>query len=99
MDMQRLMQQANAVQRQLKKIEEELEATVYTGQNNGVEIQINGKHEVVSVFIPADLLSGENQELVQDLVQLAANQAVKAADEDRQAKMGVLTQGVSFPGV
>ena len=99
MDMQRLMQQANAMQRQLKKIEEELEATVYTGQNNCVEIQINGKHEVVSVLIPADLLSGENQEMVQDLVQLAANQAVKAAAEDRQAKMGVLTQGVSFPGV
>lgn len=99
MDMQRLMQQANAMQRQLKKIEEELEATVYTGSNNGVEVQINGKHEVVKVSIPADMLSKDNQEMIQDLIQLAANQATKEAAEEREAKMGAMTQGINFPGL
>ena len=99
MDMQRLMQQANVMQRQLKKIEEELEATVYTGSNNGVEVQINGKHEVVKVSIPADMLSKDNQEMIQDLIQLAANQATKEAAEEREAKMGAMTQGINFPGL
>ncbi len=99
MDMQRLMQQANAMQRQLKKVEEELEATIYTGQNNGVKVQINGRYEVVKVFIPADMLNSENQEMIQDLIQLAANQAVSEAAKEREEKMGALTHGVSFPGL
>ena len=91
MDMQRLMQQANAMQRQLKKVEEELEATIYTGQNNGVKVQINGRYEVVKVFIPADMLNSENQEMIQDLIQLAANQAVSEAAKAADCRLSTIT--------
>ena len=64
--MQRLMQQAQQMQRKLAKIEEELDATIYEGKNNGVEVKVNGKNEVTEVSIDEDLLDKENKDMLQD---------------------------------
>ncbi len=99
MDMQRLMQQAQQMQRKLEKIEEELDATIYEGKNNGVEVKVNGKNEVTEVSIDEDLLDKENKEMLQDMVMLAVNDAQAKAKADREAKMGSVTQGVRMPGM
>lgn len=99
MDMQRLMQQAQQMQRKLAKIEEELDATIYEGKNNGVEVKVNGKNEVTEVSIDEDLLDKENKEMLQDMVMLAVNDAQAKAKADREAKMGSVTQGVRMPGM
>lgn len=99
MDMQRLMQQAQQMQRKLAKIEEELDATIYEGKNNGVEVKVNGKNEVTEVFIDEDLLDKENKDMLQDMVMLAVNDAQAKAKADREAKMGSVTQGVRMPGM
>lgn len=98
MDMKALMKQANAMQKQLKKIEEELDATQYEGSNNGVKVVINGKNEVQSVEIDPDLLEKDNQEMLQDLILISVNDAVKKAADDRTQKMGAVTGGISVPG-
>jgi DNA-binding YbaB/EbfC family protein len=98
MDMQKLMQQANAMQKKLKAIEEELEASVYDGENNGVRVILTGAHKVQSVEIPDDLMNQEDKEMLQDMIRLAFNQAVEKADADRQEKMGAITGGASIPG-
>lgn len=99
MDMQRLMQQAQQMQRKLAKIEEELDATIYEGKNNGVEVKVNGKNEVTEVSIDEDLLDKENKDMLQDMVMLAVNDAQANAKADREAKMGSVTQGVRMPGM
>ena len=99
MDMQRLMQQALQMQRKLAKIEEELDATIYEGKNNGVEVKVNGKNEVTEVSIDEDLLDKENKDMLQDMVMLAVNDAQAKAKADREAKMGSVTQGVRMPGM
>lgn len=99
MDMQRLMQQAQQMQRKLAKIEEELGATIYEGKNNGVEVKVNGKNEVTEVSIDEDLLDKENKDMLQDMVMLAVNDAQAKAKADREAKMGSVTQGVRMPGM
>lgn len=99
MDMQRLMQQAQLMQRKLAKIEEELDATIYEGKNNGVEVKVNGKNEVTEVSIDEDLLDKENKDMLQDMVMLAVNDAQAKAKADREAKMGSVTQGVRMPGM
>jgi len=99
MDMQRLMQQAQQMQRKLAKIEEELDATIYEGKNNGVEVKVNGKNEVTEVSIDEDLLDKENKDMLQDMVMLAVNDAQAKAKADREAKMGSVTQGVRMPGM
>lgn len=99
MDMQRLMQQAQQMQRKLAKIEEELDATIYEGKNNGVEVKVNGKNEVTEVSIDEDLLDKENKDMLQDMVMLAVNDAQAKAKADREAKIGSVTQGVRMPGM
>ncbi len=99
MDMQRLMQQAQQMQRKLAKIEEELDATIYEGKNNGVEVKVNGKNEVTEVSIDEDLLDKENKDMLQDMVMLAVNDAQANAKAEREAKMGSVTQGVRMPGM
>ncbi len=99
MDMQRLMQQAQQMQRKLAKIEEELDATIYEGKNNGVEVKVNGKNEVTEVSIDEDLLDKENKDMLQDMVMLAVNDAQAKAKADREAKMCSVTQGVRMPGM
>lgn len=98
MDMKALMKQANMLQKQLKKVEEELDQTEYSGSSNGVKIVINGKNEVQSVEIDPQLLEKDNQEMLQDLILISMNEAVKNAAADRAQQMGALTGGVSVPG-
>lgn len=102
MDMRRLMEQAQQMQRKLKKVEEELDTTEYegsTGGSNGVNVKINGKNEVIEVNIHEDLLDKENKEELQDMLLIAMNNAVEQARVDREEKMGSVTQGVSIPGM
>lgn len=99
MDMRALMQQANQLQKKVKKIEDELDATIYEGTNNGVTIQINGKNEVQSVSIDDDLLDKEDKDILQDMIMIAMNDAVSKASADREQKMGAVTAGVRIPGM
>jgi hypothetical protein len=62
MDMKRLMEQAQQMQKKLKKIEEELDETVYegtTGGSEGVSVKIKGNNETVEISIHEDLLAKE----------------------------------------
>lgn len=102
MDLQRLMQQAQQMQRKIGQIEEELNATIYDGNNggsNGVSVKVTGKFEVKEVSISEELLEKENKEMLQDMLMLALNEAISKASEDRDTKMGSVTQGVKFPGM
>ena len=102
MDLSRLMQQAQQMQRELGKIEDELNSTIYEGNNggkNGVTIKINGTYAVEEVIVGEDLLDKENKEMLQDMIMIAMNDAVTKAAEDRESKMGSVTQGVRIPGM
>ncbi len=99
MDMQRLMQQAQQMQRKLAKIEAELDAKEYEGSNNGVTVKVSGKNEVLEVSIPDELMNVEDKEELQDMILLAANAAISAAAQEREEKMGAITQGVRMPGM
>jgi DNA-binding YbaB/EbfC family protein len=102
MDMRRLMEQAQQMQRKLKKVEEELNETIYegaSGGSSGVMVKINGRNEVVEVNINEELLDKENKEELQDMILLAVNNAVDQAKSEREEKLGAITQGVSIPGM
>ena len=93
------MQQAQKMQRDLAKIEAELDASVYEGSSNGVSVSLNGKFEVESVSIDEELLEKDNKEMLEDLLMIAFNQASEKATADREEKQGSLTQGIKFPGM
>lgn len=102
MDLQKLMQQAQQMQRELGKIEEELNATIYEGSSggsDGVAVKVNGKNEVQEVVIPDELMDVENKEMLQDMILIAVNDAIAKATAEREEKMGSLTQGMKLPGM
>ncbi len=102
MDLNKLMQQAQQMQKSLGKAQAELEATEYTGKaggSEGVSIVINGKNEVLEVSIADDLMSLDNKEMLQDLILLAFNDANNKAEQDRENKLGTATNGFSLPGM
>ena len=102
MDLSRLMQQAQQMQRQISQVENELNATIYEGNNggkDGVTIKINGTYAVEEVIVGEDLLEKENKEMLQDMIMIAMNAAVTKASDDREARLGTLTQGVKIPGM
>ena len=96
MNMQKLMQEAQKMQAQLQKDQKELEKTIYEGSSSLVNVKINGKYEVTEVKINIeDELSTEDVEMLEDMVMLAMNDAVKKVLADKEKKMGKYGQGLA----
>ena len=96
MNMQKLMQEAQKMQAQLQKDQKELESTIYEGSSSLVNIKINGKYEAVEVNINIDEeITSDDKEMLEDMVMLAMNDAVKKVVADKEKKMGKYGQGLA----
>jgi DNA-binding YbaB/EbfC family protein len=95
-----LMKQAQAMQDNLKKAQEELAFIEVTGESGSgmVKILMTCKHQVKRVSIDASLLA-DDKDMLEDLIAAAFNDASRKADETSEAKMGKLTGGMpGLPG-
>ncbi len=98
MNMQMIMQQAKKMQAQLQKDQEELEKTEYVGKSSLVNVKINGKFEVLDVKINLaedEVIEIEDCEMLEDMIMVAFNEAIKKANEDKEKKMGKYGQGLA----
>ena len=98
MNMQMLMQQAKKMQTQLLKEQEELEKTEYEGTSSLVNVKINGKYEVLSVKInlpDGESIEFDDKEMLEDMLMVAMNDAVKKVNADKEKKMGKYGQGLA----
>ena len=97
----KLMKQAQMMQKNIQKVEKELNESVYDGyaSNKDIHVAINGAHEVVSIEINEELLEKDNKDILQDLLKIALNEANTLAKKDKEAKTKDLTGGVSIPGL
>ena len=94
-----LMKQAQAMQENLKKAQEELAFIEVTGEAGSgmVKILMTCKHQVKRVTIDPSLLA-DDKDMIEDLVAAAFNDAVRKAAETSEAKMSKLTAGLP-PGL
>jgi hypothetical protein len=97
-----LMKQAQAMQDNLKRAQDELALLEVEGQAGSglVKVQMSCKHEVKRVTIdPSLLVSGPemDKDMLEDLVAAAFNDAVRKAAEVSEQKMGKLTAGMPLP--
>ena len=92
-----LMQQAQKVQENMKKAQEELAGLEVTGQAGGglVEVVMNGRHEVRKVNIDAEV--ADDREMIEDLVAAAVNDAVNRIQQASEEKMKGRTGGIPLP--
>ena len=98
MNMQMIMQQAKKMQAQLQNDQEELEKTEYTGTSSLVNVKMNGKYEVKEVKInlsDGETISSEDTEMLEDMLMLAVNDAVRKIEKDKENKMGKYGQGLA----
>lgn len=93
-----LMRQAQEMQENMRKAQDELAATEVEGAAGGgmVKITMTCKHEVRRVSIE-DSLIGEDKDMLEDLVAAAYNDANRKVEQTVQDKLGALTGGLSLP--
>lgn len=87
MNMQALMKQAQQMQEQLKKAQEELKASEFVGSAGGgmVKVTVSGAKEVLAVSINPQAIDPDDIEMLEDLVTAAVNDALnKAAAKERE---------------
>jgi nucleoid-associated protein EbfC len=95
-----LMKQAQAMQDNMKKAQDELGHIEVTGESGSgmVKVTMTCKHDVKRVQIDPSLLA-DDKDMIEDLVAAAFNDAVRKAEETTQAKMGKISAGMpSLPG-
>lgn len=97
-DMNNLLQQAQAMQEKMKKMQDEVAQVEVSGVSGAglVKITMNGRHDVRAVEIDASLMQ-EDKEILEDLIAAAVNDAVRKVEKHQQDNMGDLTSGMSLP--
>jgi DNA-binding YbaB/EbfC family protein len=93
-----LMKQAQQMQENMKRVQEELASVQVEGESGAglVKVVMTCRHDVKRVAIDASLLS-EDKEMLEDLVAAAFNDAVRRVDATVQEKMGGFTAGLQLP--
>ena len=96
-----MMKQAQKMQQELLKMQEEQENKTYSAASGGgmVSASVNGKHELVGLEIKPDAVDPDDVEMLQDMVIAAVNEAMRAADNEAANNMSRLTGGLNLGGL
>ena len=96
-----MMRQAQQLQKQMVKLQEEIEASTveYSSGGGVIKVVVTGKMVVQSIEIDPSTVDPDDVEMLQDLVQTAVNGAIEKAQELASSKMGALTGGLNIPGL
>ncbi len=100
-NMGNIMRQAQAMQDQLAKIQEQAATKIAEGSAGGgmVTVKANGAMEVVSIAINPEVLKSGETDLLQDMVVAAANDALRKAKDLVAEEMKAVTGGMKVPGL
>ncbi len=95
------MRQAQKLQEQIQKIQEEVaEKTVEASSGGGmVTVVADGKQDIVSIKIDPEVVNKDDVEMLEDLIVAAVNEARKRSQDLVAGEMGKLTGGLGIPGM
>lgn len=95
----KMMKQAQEMQANMQKAQEELANMEVTGKAGGdmVTVVMTGRHDVKRVNID-DSLMGDDKEMLEDLLAAAVNDAVRQIESTSSEKMSSMTAGMNLPG-
>ena len=96
-----MIKQAQKMQQDMLKMQEELAAKTYTAASGGgvVSAEVNGRHEVVSLTIDPEAVDPDDVEMLQDMIIAAVGEAMRKAEETTEAEMSKITGGLNIPGL
>ena len=101
MNQMQMMKQAQKMQQDLLKMQQEMEEKQYEATAGGgvITAVVSGKRELVRVTIDPEAVDPDDVEMLQDMVVAAANEALRKADAEQAASMSKLTGGLNLGGL
>ena len=100
-NMQKQMAQMQAMQKKMDAVQaeiEEMEASATSG-GGAVTVVVSGKKEIKDIQIKPEVVDPDDVEMLQDLIMVAANEALRQMEEISQNEMSKLTAGLGIPGL
>jgi nucleoid-associated protein EbfC len=100
-NMQGMMKQMQKMQKKMAEAQEELGTQSFEGVAGGgmVKVTVSGHKEVTGVVLDAAVVDPEDIEMLQDLIVIATNDAMKKAEDTANSTMGQFTKGLNLPGM
>ncbi len=94
-----MIKQAQKMQQDMLKMQEELETKTYEAQSGGgvVTAVVTGKKVLEKITIQPDAVDPDDVEMLEDLILAAVNEAIRSADAESSATMQQLTGGLNLP--
>ena len=89
MNIQAMMKQAQSLQKEMMKVKTEIDRTEFVGESSFVRVTVNGKKEVLKIDISKnEEFDSDDMELLEDMLMVAINSAMKQVDDMTEQKMG-----------
>lgn len=101
-NMGNLMKQAQKMQKDMEKLQEELQTRTVEASSGGgaVTVIATGKKEIKEIKIKPEVIDPDDPEMLQDLILASVNEALRKADEMVTGEMSKITGGISgIPGL
>jgi DNA-binding YbaB/EbfC family protein len=95
-----MMKQAKIMQKQMEKVQEELKDMRFEASAGGgaVKVTVNGDQDVLEVKINKDVADPADVEMLEDMVLVAVNDAIKQSKDEAKTKLAGVTGGLNIPG-
>lgn len=97
MNIQAMMKQAQKIQKDMLAAKEEINNTTFKGKSSFVTVKVKGSKEIETINIDTESIEKEDIEMLEDMLVVAINDAMKQIDKETDKKMGKFTQGM--PGL
>ena len=95
-----MMKQAKIMQKQMEKVQDELKGMQFEASSGGgvVKVIVNGEQDVLEVKINKDVVDPEDIEMLEDMILVAVNDAIKQSKDEAKNKLAGVTGGLNIPG-
>ena len=99
--MREAQKQAQSMQKRMAELQADLKQRVYDGSAGGGKVvaHANGLRELLAIKISPDVVDSQDVEMLEDLVTVAVQQAMKKAEQAHTDEMTRLTGGLGLPGM
>jgi len=96
-----MMKQAQQMQQKMERIQAEMEKREVEASSGGgmVSVVANGKQQVLSIKIDPSAVDPQDVDMLQDLIMVAINEALRQSQDMMQQEMSKLTGGMNIPGL
>ncbi len=96
-----MMKQAKIMQKKLKEMQEEIKVMEFEASAGGgaVKARVNGDQDIIEIKINKEMIGPDDLEMLEDMIMVAINDAIKQSKAEAKTRMGGLTGGMDIPGM